>query len=376
MAKKQKKERKNRLKSLILLLFLTIVLLSTSTYAWFTANRSVSISPIDVEIAASSGLQISTNASSWKTLVTKQDLEDASDNGYSSAANQIPDELAPVSTIGEVSSGRLKMFKGEVAGDANNGGAMSLTASACPAEADGDSGDYIAFDVFLKVDDANGADIYLTNGSGVTVTSSTTDKGLQYAARYAFVLSPVAASNASAATAQALVPGGTSSVNSSLGGPVIIVEPNFDGHKASGVSNAATYYNITAHELASGDTEIDYRGVKAAIANPIELKNTNPGTGSTVDTTYASSFGTIPTLYRTNYAYSQAATTGVQSHKGVNGTKTTFTNEHYAKIFHLDAGITKARIYMWVEGQDIDCENAASGSFLTYKLGLTLDDVE
>ena len=31
---------------------------------------------------------------------------------------------------------------------------------------------------------------------------------------------------------------------------------------------------------------------------------------------------------------------------------------------------------MWVEGQDIDCENAASGSFLTYKLGLTLDNDE
>ena len=29
---------------------------------------------------------------------------------------------------------------------------------------------------------------------------------------------------------------------------------------------------------------------------------------------------------------------------------------------------------MWVEGQDVDCENAASGAYLTYKIGLTLDD--
>ena len=29
---------------------------------------------------------------------------------------------------------------------------------------------------------------------------------------------------------------------------------------------------------------------------------------------------------------------------------------------------------MWVEGQDIDCENAASGAFISYKMGFTLDD--
>ena len=74
MTKKERKERKKRLKSLILLLFLTIVLLTTSTYAWFTANRSVSIDPIDVYIAASSGLLISTDAADWKTIISNEDI--------------------------------------------------------------------------------------------------------------------------------------------------------------------------------------------------------------------------------------------------------------------------------------------------------------
>ena len=30
------------------------------------------------------------------------------------------------------------------------------------------------------------------------------------------------------------------------------------------------------------------------------------------------------------------------------------------EIFNLRAGITKIRVYMWVEGQDVDCENNAS----------------
>ena len=350
MAKKNKKERKNRLKSLILLLFLTVVLLSTSTYAWFTANRSLSISPINVQIAASSGLQISTNASDWKTLISNDDIE----AGYSGHANQLPEELAPVSTVGTVASDRMSFFSGLVEGDADNGGAMSLTASACPAEAAGNSGDYIAFDIFLKVDDPTGGDIYLTNGSGVVSTAGQTDKGLQNAARYGFAILGNGASTLSAAQAQALT-GGTTS---------IIVEPNYDTHTNTGVSNASTYYNQST-SAGSGQAALAYKGVKAAITTPIILVNTNPG--GTADSTH---FGDIGTLYRTNTAYSAGATTGYEAYKG------TTKEAKLLNVFHLSTGITKIRVYMWVEGQDVDCENAASGSFLTYTLGFTLDDEE
>ena len=39
----------------------------------------------------------------------------------------------------------------------------------------------------------------------------------------------------------------------------------------------------------------------------------------------------------------------------------------------LNNGITKLRIYMWVEGQDIDAENFASGSFVEYNLSFSLE---
>ena len=38
------------------------------------------------------------------------------------------------------------------------------------------------------------------------------------------------------------------------------------------------------------------------------------------------------------------------------------------QLIHLEAGITKLRIYMWVEGQDVDCENQASGSDMSFNL--------
>ena len=56
---KKKKNKKRKLGSLLLLLFLTVVMLATSTYAWFTANKTVTISDINVYVATSSGLQIS-----------------------------------------------------------------------------------------------------------------------------------------------------------------------------------------------------------------------------------------------------------------------------------------------------------------------------
>ena len=52
-------------------------------------------------------------------------------------------------------------------------------------------------------------------------------------------------------------------------------------------------------------------------------------------------------------------------------TKANFT--HYIPAFKLSNGITKVRIYMWVEGQDVDCENNASNGNITFDLQITTD---
>ncbi len=356
--KERKNERKKRLKSLILLLFLTIILLSTSTYAWFTSNRTVTIDPINVNVAAASGLQISTDATEWKALINNNDI--TTPQNWSANVNQFPSELAPVSTVGDTNGQFLKFFKGVVEGDANNGGAMSLTATATPEETKGTNGDFIAFDIFLKVDDA--ATVYLDNGSGVTVTSGQDDKGLQFAARYAFVVQGTVAStnNSASDTANAIALPSSNPVD------VIIVEPNYDGHKASGTNNASTYYNQTASTADSGVAAIPYYGVKAPVTDPVVLVNTNPG--GTADSNL---FTSVNKLYKTNVAYSTASATGKKSFQN-NTTEIT----KKLPIFDLTEGITKIRVYMWIEGQDVDCENKASGAYLTYKLGFTLDDDE
>ena len=39
----------------------------------------------------------------------------------------------------------------------------------------------------------------------------------------------------------------------------------------------------------------------------------------------------------------------------------------------LSSGVTKFRIYMWIEGQDVDCENYAANSDIEYNLSFSLD---
>ena len=44
--------------SILMILFVGIIL-TASTYAWFTANQTVTVQTIDVNVAAQNGLQIS-----------------------------------------------------------------------------------------------------------------------------------------------------------------------------------------------------------------------------------------------------------------------------------------------------------------------------
>ena len=361
MAKKKNENKRKRLKSLVLLLLLTVLLLSTSTYAWFTSNKSVSIAPIDVHIAAASGLQISSDATVWKTMLTTNDIT----TGYSGHKNMLSAELTPVSTTGALDSGYLKFFKGEVKGYSTLDGALALTATATPAEAapttERPNGEFVSFDIFLKVDE--GQDIYLERGSGVTNQTSKTPKYLEYAARYAFVIEGSTTATDTVANMQSLVAASTKT-NADM-----IIEPNYDAHTDTAVTNAATYYQQTITAATSGQNPVDYVGVKQAITDPIILKNTNPGcTGTGCGTVSSTYFEAVPSanLKKTNVAYSDP-TDANYSYYGKGA-----TDYDLVKVFTLPAGVTKVRVYMWIEGQDLDCENNASGAYLTFNLGLAL----
>ena len=57
----------------------------------------------------------------------------------------------------------------------------------------------------------------------------------------------------------------------------------------------------------------------------------------------------------------------------IKGTALTDQNDATEKAFTLAAGITKMRVYIWVEGQDIDCLNSVAGTALKANLKFTID---
>lgn len=340
LKKERNKRRKYRLLILLLLLFGTGTMLATSTYAWFTSNTNVSVETLKVNIAAQNGIQISVDGTKWKSIIQKSDIIGARTGNYAAAVNQIPETLEPVSTAGiPDTNGYLPMYYGVVKTSASvaNNGEYILTATKTTeidnnvrAEAEPDTAKFIAFDLFFKVD----ADtpVYLVSGSGATTTDQT-DTGIKNASRIAFVNKGNTSAGSELATIQGL--------NAGTGSTVTIWEQNYDVHTAAGVAHAKDVYGITTSQ--TGGSALAYSGVIAPISEDDDIL-----WGNATEATDSTKFKTV----------TPAKTT-----------KAGFTD--YVSLFTLTSGITKVRIYMWVEGQDVDCENNASGGSISFDLKIS-----
>ncbi len=365
---KKKNKKRKKLRTLILLLFLTIIMFGTSTYAWFTANRIVTIESINVHVETSDGLQISTDGKTWKSVITQNDILN---NAYTGAVNFIPDTLDAVSTNGSTTSDstagtrRMNMFASNIQSDvAVNGGAYTIYTTQVNESTDHDK--FIAFDIFLKV--SSNKPVYLNssneNFSNVVKRDGNeyADRGLKNAARIGFV--PIGEAQSSASQSDI-----TSAFYTSGTHEVKIWEPNNDTHSAAVVNSVGPEYGYNSLQL-TGSSPITYYGMMVAIpqSNKTDLIDTVYGTttaygtgGSSTTFSEAMSAGTI----------TNGATEYSTSGKLISTPATLASGKSY-KLFDLAEGITKMRVYMWIEGQDIDCENNASGTDITYNLELSI----
>lgn len=330
MTKKEIKQNRRRRKLFlaILMILFTGVLLTTSTYAWFTANKTVTVEQIDVNVAAMNGLQISVDGTTWKPSVTNADILAASGK-YTAAKNQIPaGNSSPVSTVGAIdgTTGFMNMYAGAI----ETSGTDYILTTTKSTETNGNVGDFVAFDLFFKT--TSDTPIYLTNSSNVIYSSG--PDGLENAARIAFVMQGNTDAGADLATIQALKASTTSEV--------VIWEPNSDVHTEEAVNNAINTYGKST-TVGPDAAALDYYGVKATI---------QAGANVVLDSTDANYFSSV--------------TPAIVTKKAGIGT-------NFEKAFDLKAGVTKVRIYMWIEGQDVDCENDASGGSISYNLQFSMN---
>jgi len=334
------KQRKKRLNSLILLLLLTAVLLIVSTYAWFTSNQTVTISSLEVNVGTSSGLQISVDGINWKSLISNEDITNAH-NTYAAAKNQIPTSMEPCSTALNLNeNGELNMFYGSVEADEDGNYALTSTLQS-DAETSGFSSEelatkyYIAFDMFLK-SDKEVENLYLTRNSDVKSTDDVS-KGLENASRVAFVLEGNVADGSATSAIQGLKTADDANVH--------MWEPNYDAHTSTGVANAYSLFKLTLN-AGNGNDLVSYDGVSADCSAIPLTKCTSTDNGAY--------FAAVEPTYKT-----------IKEH-----------TDDVSVFGGLKSGITKVRVYMWVEGQDVDCENNASGSNIAYDLQFSLNQSE
>lgn len=320
-----------RILYLLFILLLTGLLLTTTTYAWFTTNRMVSVNSLDVKVNAAGGIEISADGSEWKAMIDREDLISVHSSSYPSSVNQLPSYLEPTSTGGDISDGKLIMYYGEVTNDSLGNYILTATRSV-EEEGNGDnsSGKFLAFDIFLKTTESKM--IYLTSDSKVTYQGDNS-YGIENAVRIAFIVEGNSIDGSGLGTIQSL---STNDNNN-----VYIWEPNYDTHTAYGVSNAKNVYGVDTSLV--GGNRISYDGIISEISS-----NQGIYLNSAKASLYSNLFKTVDIDIAT-----------------VNN------NGNNSELFQLSGGITKVRVYLWVEGQDVDCENNASVGDISFNLQFT-----
>jgi len=331
--KKEEDYRKKKRRFLFIWFFFLTIFLSTITYAWFTSNRLVDLEFFDIHVETDGGLEISANAIDWKGEVTVNDLKNAYKT-YPSSLNQVPGVMMPMSSGGGIdSNGYLTMFYGQAEYGGNSN--YYLTTYRKVEERtteESNNGDYIAFDIFFKTTVSK--TVYLSSDSFVRPKDGDS-VGIENSARIAFIREGSVNSETNITGAQNLKTGNEDSV--------IIWEPNYDVHTEHGVLNARKTYGIDTS--TTNASIINYDGVVGTVTSGalVEIGDANA-------VNYPNLFSNVDVdIY------------------------TKSNNNENKELFTIDVGITKVRIYMWLEGQDVDSENQASHGDITYFLEFTLN---
>ncbi len=315
---------KKRRSLLLLLLFLTGLLLSMTTYAWFSTNRIFEIESFDIQVASKGGIEVSLDATNWKGVVGMLDMIEAV-RTYPGNVNQVPNNVKPVSTVGDVEAGKMKMFYGEVEMGEEYflHASRSIETAALMEDSDGV---FVAFDIFLRSQSPRL--ITIGPGSGVSYKDGLDPSGIENAFRLGFINQGTAAIDATALEAQRLNRGTSS----------LIWEVNYDSHVPSAVLHAQQTYGLTTQ--TNGAARLPYHGIRADIPRDL-LMDVGLANGNAFP------------------AYLREVRPQIM---------TTKQNNTYQNLLDIAAGITKIRVYVWLEGQDVDCEDNASFGDLSISL--------
>ena len=375
-----------RARRMIIACLLTAFLLIAGTYAWFIGMKTVNVSSFDVQIAAIDGLSLSLNGTTWgDTVIINQgnyDTVNTSNNTNSWGGTG----LYPLSTAGiiDTTSSRLIMYEKGSFTTTPGGYRIMASQVANTVQGNPEQNGYVVFDLFIKnlsgheyyaeQNVLNEEAIYLTPDSKVTVatTGGVVGTGIENSVRVGFAqIGRVEATT----TTQATITGITCATAGDVTGicasrPAQIWEPNDQNH----VQNAINWYTTSCKKRIAADLTqaSSYNGACETLTDG-EYVQTNAiggviGYADRVDlydgldyNGYTSTISATPQAGKL-YAYDYFTDT----EKSLTGV------ERPTFITLAPNSITKVRVYIWIEGQDVDNYDFASlGKKISVAFGFT-----
>ena len=362
------------------------LILITGSYAWFIGMKTVNVSSFDVEIAAIDGLSLSLDGVSWSDTVAINQENFQEVNTSNNTNSWGGSGLVPVSSVGVIDTDASRMIMYEKGSFATTPGGYRIMASQVENTAEGqlEQDGYVAFDLFIKnlsgkeyykdLNVLNEEPIYLTPDSAVKVSSNggIAGTGIENSVRVGFA--QIGRVEATEKT-QSVITGITCSSDTKVTGicanrSAQIWEPNDKNH----VQNAINWYATSCKSRVGADLTqaSSYSGACNTLTDGLYVQ-TNAISG-VID--YRDQVDVYDGLDYNGYtaSISDTAQAGklfaydyfTDSEKSLTGVdRPTF-------ITLAPNSITKVRIYIWIEGQDVDNYDFASlGKKISVAFGLS-----
>ncbi|MBQ5591631.1 MAG: hypothetical protein IIU80_01645 [Clostridia bacterium] len=304
--------RKRTFISAIAMLLVSAIVLTSSTFAWFSMAKRVEVEKMQLNITSPDGVQISGNTDAFTTMLTYDDLMGLSGarwDAYDGNTNNFPELLRPSSSVLSFSKSLPVFFEGSV----NDSKQLNLY-----QVADTSSG-YVVFDLFVKVSKPE------TVWFNETTLTCEGNADVPTAMRMAFINCGTVTEKSDAAAISAVLP----------------IDQN--GRRATLYEFDST--NHTQHSGYSAGPATHDKYIWAA-GNNVKM----------VDASAEKYYVDDPYNARVTSA------TGKVNENNVD-------TEGYISV---QTGVNRIRVYLWMEGNDVDCANDVAGATIDFNLVLTL----
>ncbi len=330
------KRRKINFNLLLIVAFCVGLITIYVTYAWFSSSLNATVEFVKFTVNRETGLYISLDGETYgsEIVVTQDDVINGISDVYENHNNKwVPKGLIPTSSIGKLNPNDeyFTFFQNEVLNKGDGSTTRRYLDTFIYDEVNEPASDFIAFDIFLKnISNSNISDnLYLDEGTGVYLNEGyeADIPGLFNSLRIGFSTNGFTDDVRASADVYQNLECDNNCYQA-------IYEPNSTAHSYQSIGRVG----LLGIDMEDGEHYPTY----AVIAEGKGLYHDN-------------GHGNIP--LDTEYFEEQETITDIEN-----------------SLFEIPHGVTKVRVYIWIEGQDLDnLESYSTGGSFNVTLNLRKD---